>query len=214
MSEESQYQLQWRGKSHGPWSYAEIQKQLQEGEIHSLYQIRVEGSWITLREHIEKVEGAELQRRAAELGASIRKKESEKVEPVVPVKRGRGRIESPVSRPNPFANPPPVFVKSASSNLEPTFNYGSSDSAPTCWLAVAAFVVSCCSFVPYLNLVSWLPSIVLGHLALAQIRRDPSLEGRGLAIGALLIAYAMLALAALSFLFLPTLFYRVFPIAG
>ncbi len=214
MPEESQFQLQWRGKSHGPWTYVEIQEQLREGEIHSLYQIRVEGSWMPLREHIEKVESVELQRRATEMAASIRQKESEKVEPARPLKRVRGRLEGPVTRPNPFANPPPVFVKGASSETVPNFNYSSSDIAPTCWLAVAAFVVSCCSFVPYLNLVSWLPSIVLGHLALAQIRRDPSLEGRGLAIGALVIAYAMLVFAALSFLLLPNLFYRVFPIAG
>jgi len=67
---------------------------------------------------------------------------------------------------------------------------------------------------PYLNLVSWLPSLVFGHLALTQIKREPSMEGRGLALGAVVIAYSMLGFAAWSFLFLPNLFYRIFPIAG
>ena len=210
MSEESKLQLQWRGKSHGPWTYAEIQNRLSEGEIHSLYQVRIDGAWLPLREYIEKVESAELQRRAAEMAASIRTKETETVVKV----RGPGvrPLDGQVKRPNPFSNPPPIFVKGASSYLPAALS--ASDIAPTCWLAVAAFVVSCCSFVPYLNLVSWLPSLVLGHLALAQIRRDPNLDGRGLAMGAIMIAYAMLAFAALSFLLFPDLFYRVFPIAG
>ena len=211
MSEESKLQLQWRGKSHGPWTYAEIQNRLSEGEIHSLYQVRIDGAWLPLREHIEKVESAELQRRAAEMAASIRQNETEKIEPVYARGRG-GRLADKVKRPNPFANPPPIFVKGTSSYLPAALS--ASEIAPTCWLAVAAFVVSCCSFVPYLNLVSWLPSLVLGHLALAQIRRDPNLDGRGLALGAIMIAYAMLAFAALSFLLFPDLFYRVFPIAG
>ncbi len=210
MSEELQLQLQWRGKSHGPWTYAEIQTRLIEGEIHSLYQVRVDGVWLPLREHIEKVESAELQRRATKRAASIRQQPVEKIEPLR--QRVSGRIGEQVKRPDPFSNPPPVFVKGTSSFLSPAFT--ASENAPTCWLAVAAFVVSCCSFVPYLNLVSWLPSLVLGHLALAQIRRDPNLDGRGLAIGAIVIAYAMLAFAALSFLLSPNLFYRVFPIAG
>lgn len=210
MSEESKLQLQWCGRSHGPWTYAEIQSRLSEGVIHSMYQIRIDDTWLSLREYNEKMESAELQRRATAMAASIRSKETETAGMV----RDQG-VRPPDRRvkiPNPFANPPPVFVKGANSGLPSAGS--ASDAAPTCWLAVAAFVVSCCSFVPYLNLVSWLPSLVLGHLALAQIRRDPYLEGRGLALGAVVIAYAMLAFAALSFLLFPNLFYRVFPISG
>jgi len=128
--------------------------------------------------------------------------------------RGRGHIEGPIQKPNPFANPPPVFVKGASPLPLSSRDFSHSAIAPTCWLAVAAFVVSCCSFMPYLNLVSWLPSLVLGHLALAQIKREPGMEGRGLALGAVFIAYSMLGFAAWCFLFSPNLFYRIFPIAG
>jgi Domain of unknown function (DUF4190) len=212
MSAEPQFSLQWRGKSYGPWTYAQIQEQLMEGQIHSLYQIRVDAVWMPLRDHIEQTEAAALKQQAADRAARIRQQEAEKVVQVRP--RGRGHIAGPIKRPDPFANPPPVFVKGASPEVMPTMDYSHTDISPTCWLAVAAFVVSCCSFVPYLNLVSWLPSLVLGHLALAQIRREPSMEGRGLALGALVIAYFMLVFAAVSFLFIPDLFYRIFPIAG
>jgi hypothetical protein len=212
MSADPQLPLQWRGQSYGPWTYAEIHQRLIEGEIHSLYQVRVEGAWMPLRDHIEQTEAATLQQQAADRAARIRQQEAEKV---VQVRvRGRGHIEGPIKRPNPFANPPPVYVKGASPLSQSSMDYSPAEIAPTCWLAVAAFVVSCCSFVPYLNLVSWLPSLVLGHLAMAQIQQEPDMEGRGLALGALIIAYSTLVFAALSFMFQPSLFYRIFPIAG
>jgi hypothetical protein len=212
MPAKTQFQLQWRGKSHGPWTYAEIQERLAEGEIHSLYQVRIDSVWMPLRDYVEQIEAVALQQQASDRASRIRQQEAEKV--VKARARGRGPIEGPIKKSNPFANPPPVFVKGASSLPLSSGEFSHSEIASTCWLAVAAFVVSCCSFVPYLNLVSWLPSLLLGHLALAQIRREPSMEGRGLALGAVTIAYLMLVFAAWSFLFMPNLFYRIFPIAG
>jgi len=211
MQEEPQLPIQWRGQHYGPWTYAEIQSRLQEGEIHSMYQIHTDGVWITLREYIEKIEAVELQRRAVALAASIRQRQAEAVTPIR--NASRGRIQTTTKRPNPFANPPPTYIKGATQTTQTPYNDPNQDRAATCWLAVAAFVVSCCSFVPYLNLVSWLPSLVLGHWALGQIRRDPVLEGRGLAISALFISYATLIFAVLSWLVYPDLFYRIFPIA-
>lgn len=212
MSAEPTFFLQWRGQNHGPWSYVEIHERLREGEIHSLYQIRVDDQWQLLRDYIETQEAEARQQRAAERAAQIRAQEAAKQSSAP--KHVRGRIMGPISRPNPFANPPPVFVKNAPNAETGSSAYQSADIAPTCWMAVAAFVVSCCSFVPYLNLISWLPSLVLGHLALQQIQRQPELEGRGLALGALMIAYTMLAFAFFTFLMFPDLFYRIFPIAG
>ena len=212
MSVDTQFQLQWCGKGHGPWTYAEIQERLISGEVHSLYQVRVDGAWMPLRDYIEQIEAAALQQQAADRAARIRQQEAETLVKVHA--RGRGPIEGPIKKPNPFANPPPVFVKGASPLPLSSSDFSDSEIAPTCWLAVAAFVVSCCSFMPYLNLVSWLPSLVLGHLALMQIKREPSMEGRGLALGAVVIAYSVLGFAFWSFLFSPNLFYRIFPIAG
>ena len=55
-------------------------------------------------------------------------------------------------------------------------------------------------------------SIVLGHLALRRIRRNPLLEGRGLALGAVIMGYALLVFALLTAILDPALFQRVFPI--
>lgn len=211
---ETQHQLQWRGRAVGPWSLAQIREALEAGTIHSLYRICVEGEWMSLRDYLEEVDAADLARRAAELGTSLRQKEAQKPAEFVPLaqKRTLG-FEIQVQKPNLFGKAPPVFVKGATpGRVELSADLPAENTPLTCWLAVVAFVISCASFVPYLNLVSWLPSIILGHLALRQIRRQPSLEGRGLAIGALIIGYALIALAALSSLFAPALFYRVFPI--
>lgn len=212
---ESLHQLQWRGQAIGPWSITRIRDALQAGEIHSLYQIRVDAGWLPLRDHLESLDAAELESRAALLGSALRQKETESAEPMRLSGRRKMGFEGQVSKPDPFGKAPPVFIKAsmaAARSAEDSEAVGAADVAPTCWLAVAAFVVSCASFVPYLNLVSWLPSLVLGHLALRQMERQPLLEGRGLALGAVIIGYSTLALAALTALLAPDLFCRIFPI--
>ena len=213
---ESQHQLQWRGRTVGPWALAQIREGLDSGEIHSLYRICISGEWLTLRDYLEQVDAVELERRAAQLGAASRPKEQDKP---APQERHTLGFATQVTKPNPFGKPPPVFVKSTSGIDSLRTSYAqqngddpSADLAPTCWLAVAAFVVSCACFVPYLNLVSWLPGIVLGHLALQQFERHSALEGRGLALGALIISYTTLGFAVITACFFPDLFYRVFPI--
>ena len=213
---ETQYQLQWRGRSIGPWTLVQIREALDSGEIHSLHRICVNGDWLTLRDYLEQVDAVDLERRAAELGAVSRPKEAEKP---APLERRTLGFATQVTKPDPFGKPPPVFVKN-SSGIDSLQSKGSvtrhdearEELAPTCWLAVAAFVVSCACFVPYLNLVSWFPGIVLGHLALNQIQRQSDLEGRGLAIGAIAISYTTLTFAIITALLFPDLFYRVFPI--
>lgn len=50
---DQRYILDWRGTQRGPWSIAEIETQLQAGEINSLYSIHVDGKWVVLREFLE-----------------------------------------------------------------------------------------------------------------------------------------------------------------
>lgn len=62
----------------------------------------------------------------------------------------------------------------------------------TSGLAVAALVMGLCNFIPFVNFVSWILALIFGHVALAQIKRDDSLKGRGLAITGLCITYFLL----------------------
>ncbi len=62
----------------------------------------------------------------------------------------------------------------------------------TCGLAIASLVLSCMSFL--LWPLGFLPGIICGHLARREIRRDPGLEGDGLALAGLIIGYVFAAL--------------------
>lgn len=61
---------------------------------------------------------------------------------------------------------------------------------PTNSLAIAAFILSMMQF---FTVITVIPAIICGHIALRQIKQDGS-EGRGLAIAALIISYIFLAL--------------------
>ena len=60
-------------------------------------------------------------------------------------------------------------------------------------LAVVAF---CCALALPL-MVLWVPGLVLGHIALHQINRDPTQRGRGLAVTAIVIGWVIIGLIAL-----------------
>ncbi|WP_180359770.1 DUF4190 domain-containing protein [Miniimonas arenae] len=69
---------------------------------------------------------------------------------------------------------------------------------PTNQLAIIGFI---CSLAGVATGISVFVGIVLGHIALSQIRRDPNQEGRGFAVAALAIGYGLLALGVLFVLF-------------
>lgn len=66
--------------------------------------------------------------------------------------------------------------------------------------AIWSFVLSlvgllCCAF------VFGIPAIVCGHLALGNLKRNPALQGRGLALAGLIIGYASVALLLIYIVF-------------
>lgn len=64
---------------------------------------------------------------------------------------------------------------------------------PTNSLAVAAFVLSMMQF---FTVITVIPALICGHIALGQIKQDGS-GGRGLAIAALVISYIFLGVIVL-----------------
>jgi len=73
-------------------------------------------------------------------------------------------------------------------------------------LAVASLVLSCISFFAWP--LGFLPGIICGHLARREIRRNPGMEGDGMALAGLIIGYIFLAMFAFLVLFLiPAFFY-------
>jgi hypothetical protein len=62
----------------------------------------------------------------------------------------------------------------------------------TCGLAIASFTLSILSAV--IGPLGCIPGIVCGHIARRQIKKDPAIQGAGIAIGGLVIGYIFLVL--------------------
>ena len=100
------------------------------------------------------------------------------------------------ARPAEQPAPPPARPE----NLVPDSTVAGEDSpifelsamTRTSGLAIAALIVSVCGFIPYVNLVSWIFALILGHLALLQIDRNSALSGRWMAITGLAITYFLI----------------------
>lgn len=78
MTDSDTYKLQWRGGKKGPWALGEIQSALKSGDVHSLYQIEVDGQWQLLREfldvlHVKQKEAARQSNLRPARPAGIRK---------------------------------------------------------------------------------------------------------------------------------------------
>ena len=59
-------------------------------------------------------------------------------------------------------------------------------------LAIATLIAAMCGFIPYINFVSWIPALILGHIAIMQIDRNSALSGRWMAVTGLVITYFLL----------------------
>jgi hypothetical protein len=71
----------------------------------------------------------------------------------------------------------------------------------TSGLAIASLVCSICTIV---TCIGWLPGIICGHIALAGMRRNPQLRGKGMAMAGLVIGYLFLVSGILLFTALVT----------
>jgi len=66
-------------------------------------------------------------------------------------------------------------------------NYPVGMTAPTSQLAIWALVCGCLGFV--FSLLASIPAIILGHMALNETKRNPALQGRGMALAGTILGY-------------------------
>jgi hypothetical protein len=78
------------------------------------------------------------------------------------------------------------------SGMPPSAAYPAGTIAPTSKLAIWALVFGCLGFV--FSLFASIPAIVLGHLGLNQIKKNPSLRGHGMALAGLILGYVFTVL--------------------
>lgn len=141
--------LSWQGQETGPHSLREIHKLLRVGKIHSLFKVQVDGEWMLLRDHLADLNHQERSGQAVPETRTL-----------PPVFTPTGGI--PQAIPVPDA---PAWHGTA----------GDPSAAEPQALAIAAFVLSLLVCVPYLNGITGLLTLILGHLALRQ--SDPDQRG-------------------------------------
>jgi len=94
----------------------------------------------------------------------------------------------------PFATVSPLAAPAVPTPLSgmPVDIQTTSTGTQTSKLAIWSLVCAC--FTLFCGLLSSIPAIVLGHLALGDIKKTPGRSGRGLAIAGLIIGYIMTVL--------------------
>jgi len=213
------YTLQWRGTTKGPLTLGAIKNALAAGEIHSLYQIHTQTGWQPLRDFLAQIPEApippsvtaptaEQLARDARLDAElrIRREYDDKLQTL----EGQIEEERQRRREMSFQNHPPSSPASFGYGgpLMPA-ETGRHRPARTSGLAIASFVLSLLFFIPGINLITWILSLVFGHVALGNINQNPTMGGRGLAIAGLVISYVVIGLGILVLILIPSL-YRPF----
>lgn len=111
----------------------------------------------------------------------------------------------PTAAPQPGYAPPPAqpgYAPPASQpgyGAYPSAGYPAAASRPTSPLAVASLICGIAGVVLIWAIIPVLASIaavITGHMALGQIKRQPGIGGRGLAIAGLILGYAVVAIGA------------------
>lgn len=200
------YLIRWRGQQTGPYSFEALRERLEEGQIGLMHEIQVDGTWRTVDDFLQSIEHAkkaeqqakiknaqEEQQRRLDAQRELALQETQRqndllAEQLDEMRRQQGRQ---------FPAPVDAQSQATATGILPGYT-----SQGTSGMAVAGFVCSLLNFVPFINFVSWVLALVFAHVALSNIRRTPGLGGRGLAVAALVITYALLALGFLAGLFL------------
>lgn len=152
--------LSWQRQVTGPFTFREIQTLLKLGKIHSLYKIQVDDEWLLLRD------------RLAELDHDAREADRRQAERLGQATSSRSPSDSGHRETIPLAIPIPAHGDWGSTGAPIYTNSLESDGdtvAPESkGIAITSFVLSLLFFVPFLNGITWLLSLIFGHLALSQ----------------------------------------------
>lgn len=204
------YPLFWKGKELGLHTVEEIRAKLKEGEISLMHQVKAGAGWLTLEEFLQNQEDLRNQAEARERDLARRKAAEEKElrheETLLREQETalRQKFEAELSQERAQRDELSRKVQELESQVQqkremsllsppsppPYFHPGRRTSG----FAVAALVMGLLNFVPFLNFITWIFAIVFGHVALSQIRHDPMLEGRGMAVAGLTITYTLIAI--------------------
>ena len=179
----TEYSLSWQNVKSGPYTIKEIRSMLKRGTVHSLYKIQVGREWILLRDHLADLDQVartlakeEALKRNAQLNSTNH--------PALSSVSGMATDDNYIG-----STAPP-----AASNTEST----EFCETPANGIASTSFLLSLCFFIPFLNGITQLLSLIFGHLALAQMGPQHKGKSHTLATSGLWITYVQIGFMASS----------------
>ena len=89
---------------------------------------------------------------------------------------------------------PPPFPRQGPYRFQQPIVYYHGAPARTCGLAVASMVLG----ILWLWWLGSILAVILGHVAISQVHRDPKMQGKGMAIAGLILGYIGLATLVLT----------------
>lgn len=192
--------LTWQGMVSGPFTLAELRNQLKNRQINSLYKVQTERGWVTLREFL-----ADEDRKLA-VAAAAPPAARERVNAPLPLSPSGGVDSFPIGE----------ELHASAGQGDGLFGEGRQESGAA-GMATASFVLSLFFFVPFLNLVCWVMSLIFGHLALSKMAGNRAAKGRNLAWFGVFLSYitagfllvSLLLILALVDRFSPAIFYTL-----
>ena len=163
---DKKYFLSWQNQMLGPHSVEEIKSLLNDRKIHSLFKVQSDGGEERVREFLAGLNDKRKQASAAQVEALAK--------PAAPVveampEHGDYRLTSgtegipttPLFAPPPPPPPPPPHIGG-----EAKFGY-----------AVTSLVLSLLFALPLINLITWVMSLIFGHMFLYALKGDRTQRG-------------------------------------
>lgn len=162
MNIERKYLLSWQDQVLGPHSVEEIKSLLSDRKIHSLFKVKSDGSEVLVREFLANLNDDRKRASAAQAEAVV----APPAEPAAAIIRATGdpeghQVASEATVAGESENPPPPPTGG-----EATFGY-----------AVTSFILSLLFILPLINLVSWVMSLIFGHMFLYALKGDRTQRG-------------------------------------
>jgi len=158
MNIERKYLLSWQDQVLGPHSVEEIKSLLSDRKIHSLFKVKSDGSEVLVREFLASLNDDRKRASAVQAEASVAPPAA-----VIgaPADHEGHQAASEATVAGESENPPPPPTGG-----EAKFGY-----------AVTSFILSLLFILPLINLVSWVMSLIFGHMFLYALKGDRTQRG-------------------------------------
>jgi hypothetical protein len=167
MNIDKKYLLSWQSQMLGPHSVEEIKSLLNERKIHSLFKVQSDEGEVLVREFLAGLNDDRKRASAAQAEASVTQPEAAVIEAIAYDERRQAASEKTLP-------PLPTSLLADESVSPPPLHTGGEAKFG---FAMASFVLSLLFVLPFINLVSWVMSLIFGHMFLYASKGDRTHRG-------------------------------------